>query len=115
MFANFSAYMHDPNVYEDPDVFQPERFIRNGKLDFSIAPDPAKFIFGFGRRYETDVTRTSPSMLTSDILICGVVLHLQDLPRPTFRDERAVHQRRFGFARLQHNSPGRCERPSNQY
>ena len=43
--------MHDPEVYEDPDAFRPERFIRDGRLDFSAAPDPAKFVFGFGRRY----------------------------------------------------------------
>ncbi|KAI1791793.1 cytochrome P450 [Ganoderma leucocontextum] len=50
LIPNVSAYMHDPNVYEDPDVFRPERFIRDGRLDFSTTPDPAKFIFGFGRR-----------------------------------------------------------------
>ena len=44
------ACMHDPEVYEDPDVFRPERFIRDGKLDFSSVPDPVKFVFGFGRR-----------------------------------------------------------------
>ena len=42
--------MHDPAVYDDPDEFRPERFIRDGKLDFTHAPDPASFIFGFGRR-----------------------------------------------------------------
>nr|VWO95057.1 N/A [Ganoderma boninense] len=50
LIPNVSAYMHDPTVYEDPDAFRPERFIRDGKLDFSTAPDPAKFVFGFGRR-----------------------------------------------------------------
>ncbi|KAI1791791.1 cytochrome P450 [Ganoderma leucocontextum] len=50
LIPNVAACMHDPNVYEDPDVFRPERFIRDGKLDFSTAPDPAKFTFGFGRR-----------------------------------------------------------------
>ena len=41
--------MHDPAVYEDPDEFRPERFIRDGKLDPSVQ-DPVSFIFGFGRR-----------------------------------------------------------------
>ncbi|KAM5536626.1 hypothetical protein V8D89_009721 [Ganoderma adspersum] len=50
LVPNVSAYMHDPAVYEDPDVFRPERFIRDGQLDFSATPDPAKFVFGFGRR-----------------------------------------------------------------
>lgn len=41
--------MHDPEVYADPDKFNPERFIRDGKLDPSIR-DPFNFAFGFGRR-----------------------------------------------------------------
>ncbi len=44
------ACMHDPEVYEDPHVFRPERFIRDGKLDLS-GRDPAPFIFGYGRRH----------------------------------------------------------------
>lgn len=43
------ACMHDPAVFEDPDEFRPERFIRDGKLDVS-ARDPSAFAFGFGRR-----------------------------------------------------------------
>ncbi|EJF57201.1 cytochrome P450 [Dichomitus squalens LYAD-421 SS1] len=50
IMPNVSACMHDPNIYEDPYEFRPERFIHNGRLDFSSAPDPASFVFGFGRR-----------------------------------------------------------------
>ena len=46
------ACMRDPEVYEDPDVFRPERFIRDGKLD-PDAQDPEAFVFGYGRRYST--------------------------------------------------------------
>lgn len=42
--------MHDPEVYPDPEVFRPERFIREGRLDVSPR-DPFQYIFGFGRRY----------------------------------------------------------------
>ena len=43
------ACMHDPAVFEDPNEFRPERFIRDDKLDVSVR-DPSAFAFGFGRR-----------------------------------------------------------------
>ena len=41
--------MHDPLAYQDPELFLPERFIRDGKLDPDVR-DPYNFVFGFGRR-----------------------------------------------------------------
>ncbi|KAI0352615.1 CyP450 monooxygenase [Trametes cingulata] len=49
VMANVWSILHDPEVYDDPDVFRPERFIRDSKLDDAIR-DPASFVFGFGRR-----------------------------------------------------------------
>ena len=41
--------MHDPAVYENPDEFNPDRFIKDGRIDANLR-DPAQYIFGFGRR-----------------------------------------------------------------
>lgn len=41
--------MKDPSVYEAPDEFRPDRFIRDGKLDPNVL-DPVTIIFGSGRR-----------------------------------------------------------------
>ncbi|KAM5539388.1 hypothetical protein V8D89_006840 [Ganoderma adspersum] len=49
LIANSWACMHDPAVYEDPDEFHPDRFIRDGKLNPDVL-DPATIIFGSGRR-----------------------------------------------------------------
>ena len=43
--------MHDPEIYPDPERFEPERYLTNGVLD-PDAPDPGDVAFGFGRRYD---------------------------------------------------------------
>lgn len=42
---NIWAILHDPDNYSDPHIFRPERYLQS-----SPAPDPRKYIFGFGRR-----------------------------------------------------------------
>ena len=39
--------LHDPAVYPDPEAFKPERYLAN---DQDGTFDPAKAVFGFGRR-----------------------------------------------------------------
>ena len=45
------AISRDPSVYGDPDVFMPERFLKDGELDPNVR-DPTTFSFGYGRRYD---------------------------------------------------------------
>jgi len=46
IFANIWAMTHNPAIYPDPDVFNPERFITQGRLN----NDDQVSAFGFGRR-----------------------------------------------------------------
>ena len=41
--------MHDPDTFERPDDFLPERYLKNGRIDPSV-PDGDLASFGFGRR-----------------------------------------------------------------
>lgn len=41
-------FTHDPEVYDEPMCFKPERFWPNDGKE--VAPDPHTFVFGFGRR-----------------------------------------------------------------
>ncbi|KLO17646.1 cytochrome P450 [Schizopora paradoxa] len=47
--SNTWGILHDPNTYEDPMTFKPERhLLPNGTVNLSS--DPRKYAFGFGRR-----------------------------------------------------------------
>ncbi|TEB27970.1 cytochrome P450 [Coprinellus micaceus] len=46
---NIWAMMHDPEVFERPFDFMPERYLKDGKLDLTV-PDGDLATFGFGRR-----------------------------------------------------------------
>ncbi|KAI0056400.1 cytochrome P450 [Artomyces pyxidatus] len=48
VLANSWAMLHDPNIYPDPETFQPERFLTE---DGQCKDDPAlSALFGFGKR-----------------------------------------------------------------
>ncbi|KAF9269239.1 cytochrome P450 [Marasmius fiardii PR-910] len=48
--TNIWAMLHDETVYPDPFSFKPERFLTSdGQLDPNV-PDPARAVFGFGKR-----------------------------------------------------------------
>ncbi|KAF9476782.1 cytochrome P450 [Pholiota conissans] len=49
VIPNVWAILHNEKVYPDPFKFNPDRFIKDGRLDPSI-PDPADACWGFGRR-----------------------------------------------------------------
>ncbi|KAF9457686.1 cytochrome P450 [Collybia nuda] len=49
VMANTWAMLHDGAVYPDPFKFNPDRYIKDGKLDLEIK-DPKLVAFGFGRR-----------------------------------------------------------------
>ena len=44
----YRSILHDPEVYKDPFVYNPDRFLKDGKIDPSVR-DPT-MTFGYGRR-----------------------------------------------------------------
>jgi cytochrome P450 len=44
--------MHNPEYFEDPMAFKPERYFKDGQLNPEVM-DPEVAAFGFGRRCES--------------------------------------------------------------
>ncbi|RXW19069.1 hypothetical protein EST38_g6797 [Candolleomyces aberdarensis] len=49
VFQNNWAIMHNPDIFDQPFEFIPERYLKDGKIDTSV-PDPDIAAFGHGRR-----------------------------------------------------------------
>src|SRR5271156_4725811 len=45
-----TAMMHDPNPFKNPMVYDPERYLKDGKLNPDVL-DSSDVAFGFGRRW----------------------------------------------------------------
>lgn len=49
LLTQLRAYSRDPEIYPNPEDFNPDRFLKDGKLNSQVR-DPYQFVFGFGRR-----------------------------------------------------------------
>ncbi|KAI0670955.1 CyP450 monooxygenase [Trametes maxima] len=96
IFANIWDMMHDPDVYEHPDEFRPERFIRDGALDTTAQPDPTSFAFGFGRR----ICPGRHYAYNSLFIAVACTLHVFDVGLPLDGDGRPIeikHEQSHGL------------------
>ncbi|KAJ5334140.1 uncharacterized protein N7506_007923 [Penicillium brevicompactum] len=84
LLPNIWAYNHDPEVYENPSVFDPERFLNNSNSN--PVPDPSNVSFGFGRRI-------CPGRLVADISLFLTIAHtlaVFNITKPLREDGRTA-------------------------
>jgi cytochrome P450 len=51
--------LHDEAIYPEPFEFNPDRFMKDGKLNPDIR-DPGHAVFGFGRRHASHCRHFNP-------------------------------------------------------
>ncbi|KAI0373871.1 cytochrome P450 [Pilatotrama ljubarskyi] len=85
IIPNTWAMLQDPDAYDQPEEFRPERFIRDGKLDPNVR-DPYHIAFGFGRR------ACAGRHFAEDALYLAVasVLHVFDIEPPLDEEGRPI-------------------------
>ncbi|KAI9058209.1 cytochrome P450 [Trametes sanguinea] len=75
--VNTWRMLHDPEVYDDPEEFRPERFIKDNEMD-PAAKHPEAIAFGFGRR----ICPGRHFALASLFINIASLLHVFDITPP---------------------------------
>ncbi|TFK49674.1 cytochrome P450 [Heliocybe sulcata] len=75
VIPNIWKFLHDPEMYADPEQFNPDRFLpQNGE---GAEPDPRSYCFGFGRRICPGMRVADASLFIS----CAMALAVFDISR----------------------------------
>lgn len=109
VITNIWKFTHDPRIYANPHLFNPDRFISSeGKKS---EPDPRNFCFGFGRR-------TCPGLHLADtsvFITCAMSLAVFDISKCIKNGViiEPVHENTTGV--VSHPKPFRCSiKPRSQ-
>ncbi|KAI0669936.1 cytochrome P450 [Trametes maxima] len=76
VLGNIWAISHDPRTYSEPDIFNPDRYFKDGAWDPSVL-DPISYAFGFGRR----ACPGRHFAVASVYIYVASILHVYDITR----------------------------------
>lgn len=86
VFANIWAMLRDPEVFPDPEHFDPERYLEKVDEETARRRDPRVFVFGFGRRRCPGVHLVEDSVW----LMLATMLAMLDIEKPRDRDGKEI-------------------------
>lgn len=102
VIANIWQILHDPKIYTDPDLFDPDRFIPSESR--SAETDPRTLCFGFGRRICPGLHLADASVFIS----CAMALAVFDISKCVENGVtiEPVHENTSGT--ISHPKPFKC-------
>ncbi|KAI9465858.1 cytochrome P450 [Lactarius psammicola] len=86
VFANIWAMLRDPEVFPDPEHFDPERYLEKVDEETARRRDPRVFVFGFGRRRCPGAHLVESSVW----LMLATILATLDIEKPCDRDGKEI-------------------------
>jgi len=100
--ANIWNFLHDPEVYEDPFAFNPDRYFQRGSK--GPEPDPREVLWGFGRR-------VCPGQHLADACIFLAIMKsvaVFDIARPVINGVEVESPFEFTTGTVSHPQPFHC-------
>jgi cytochrome P450 len=86
IFANVWAMLRDPEVFPDPERFDPERYLEKVDEETARQRDPRVFVFGFGRRRCPGAHLVESSVW----LMLATMLATLDIEKPRDKDGKDI-------------------------
>ncbi len=86
VFANIWGMLRDPQVFPDPERFNPERYLEKVDEETARRRDPRTFVFGFGRRRCPGAYLVESSIW----LMLAAILATLDIEKPRNRDGKEI-------------------------
>jgi cytochrome P450 len=86
VFANIWAMLRDPDVYPEPDRFNPDRYLEKVDEETARRRDPRVFVFGFGRRRCPGAHLVESSVW----LMLATILAMLDIKKPRDKNRKEI-------------------------